>query len=90
MKVRLSSNIPLGWEEMELDGPEVTLRSLLERLSEKGEGGLSFVDPRLGEVSRMFAISVNRRQYDSLPDRLDTRLKDNDSVEIALAMLAGG
>jgi sulfur carrier protein ThiS len=90
MKVRLSSNIPLGGEEMELGEPEVTLRSLLERLSEKGAGRPSFIDPQTGEVSRMFAISVNKRQYDSLPSRLDTKLKDNDSVEIALAMFAGG
>jgi sulfur carrier protein ThiS len=90
MKVRLSSNIPLGGEEMELDEPETTLRGLLERLSKKREGLPSFIDPQTGEVSRMFAISVNKRQYDSLPSRLDTKLKDNDSVEIALAMFAGG
>lgn len=89
MKVRLVSNIPLGREEIELGGPEATLRDLVEKLAETGIG-LRLVDAQTGKVGQMFALSVNRRQYDSLPDGLYTRLKDNDSVEIALAMFAGG
>ncbi|MBM2832757.1 MAG: ThiS family [Dehalococcoidia bacterium] len=89
MKVRLSSNIPLGRDEVEMSGPEATLRDLVEKLAEPGIG-LRLVDAQTGKVGQMFALSVNRRQYDSLPGGLDTKLKDNDSVEIALAMFAGG
>jgi hypothetical protein len=90
MKVRLSSNIPLGREDIELAGQDVTLRNLLERLAEGGTGLPRLIDPRTGRVSHAFAVSVNRKQYEALPGGLDTRLKDNDSVEIALAMFAGG
>ena len=90
MKVRLTSNIPLGVEEMEFGGRDVSLRDVIERLAGEGKGLPRLIDPETGKISRAFAVSVNRKQCETLPGGLDTRLKENDSVEIALAMFAGG
>lgn len=90
MKVRLTSNIPLGMEAIEFGGQDVTLRDLLERLAGEEKALPRLIDPKTGRVSQAFAVSVNRKQCEALPGGLDTRLKENDSVEIALAMFAGG
>ena len=89
-KIYLRSNLPLGCDEIEIKGAHATLRQVLSELMLKDTAAPRLIDPETGELSKLFIISVNRKNYGSLPDGLNTVLKDKDSVEIALAMFAGG
>lgn len=86
----MKSNVSLGREEIELKGVNVTLRQVLSELMLRDNAAPRLIDPETGDLSKLFIISVNRKNYNSLPDGLNTVLKDKDSVEIALAMFAGG
>jgi MoaD family protein len=75
----------------EFDGPELTIRDLVQSLSsELGDDfSSSFFDAGTGGVSRFSAILVNGRHYSHLPDGLDTRLAEGDEVAL-FPPLAGG
>lgn len=89
MKVRLKSNFDLGAEVLEVEGHSVTLRELLERLSRIGQG-FDFINPRTGEVDDFVVVSVNGREHDFIPGRLEALLAEGDEVGIAVQSFGGG
>lgn len=93
MKVILKSNIDLGGPfregEVELKGQNVTLRFLLNEISERCR--FQFVDPKSGKIaSSIHELLVDGREYLRLPNGLDTELQNEIEVEVNLLMLGGG
>ncbi len=89
-RVFLRSNLQLGQDEIEVNGPTVTLKQVLSAVMAKDKAVPRLIDPETGKLSQLFSFSVNRKNVSLRPDGAETKLKDNDSVEIALAMYAGG
>ena len=90
MKITLAGSLDLGLEVLEIEGQEITLRQLLNRVNKTSNRDLSFFTPGTGELEELFKITVNRRDCQYLPGRLDTVLKDGDLVEIAILAIGGG
>ncbi len=85
MLVKVRTNF-FGQLEFEIETP--TLRKVLLELSEKGQ--FSIFSPKDDEVQSDFKVYLNRIEYERLPERMDTELKDGDQVEVTLVILAGG
>ncbi|GEM_PF-5078702 len=81
-------------KELELPLDSGTLKQLLGELTDKykfaGRFPVRLVDLRTGEVSRDFGVSVNGVEYELLPERLETGVKQGDELEITMIMLGGG
>ncbi len=80
-------------EQVELQLPDVTLRVLLKDLSRRWERSYDFIDPETGELDpEEYEVLINGTAYKFLPDGLETRLKDEDSITIIKWMeaLSGG
>lgn len=92
VKVIIRSNFMIeGLPEnglLEVKAP-VTLREVLKELESRTKTGL--VDRHSGEVdTQTFAIFLNGLEYQFLPQRLDTRLRDGDEVRVNVLQMAGG
>ncbi|MBT4089508.1 MAG: MoaD/ThiS family protein [Deltaproteobacteria bacterium] len=77
--------------EIVIDGDLMTIRELLDRLREMFGKELSetMFEPETQEIRQLFKIIVNGRHYTTLPDKIETVLKDGDVVAI-FPPLAGG
>jgi len=96
MKIRVKAFLTLrqgmgnqGSLEMEIG--QLTIRELLKKLcSEFGEGFEQMVfDSCSKTLSGNTKVLVNGRHYSTLPEKLDTRLKEGDEVAL-FPPLAGG
>ncbi len=92
MKVIIRSNFMIdGFPEnglMEVK-PPVTLRDVLKELESRTKTGL--LDRHSDEVAtQTFAIFLNGLEYQFLPQRLDSRLRDGDEVRVNVLQMAGG
>ncbi|MDP2718206.1 MAG: hypothetical protein Q8P44_00015 [Dehalococcoidia bacterium] len=94
MLIKIKSNFEVrGISEhnlVEFQGEGITLRKFLEEMSEKGLNGLELFNSSDEINTEDFLISLNGKEYPFLPDKLDTRLKDGDIVEINVLVLGGG
>jgi molybdopterin converting factor small subunit len=75
-----------------LDLPEgATLKDLLEGLPPEIKQAVEAqaIDPRASRAGGRLAILINGRHFTHLPDRLETRLADQDEVAI-FPPIAGG
>ncbi len=81
-------------KEMELPLQPPTLKQLVSELSREykfaGRFPVRLLDSRNGEVSQDFGVSVNGVEYELLPERLETGIKQGDEVEVTMVMLGGG
>ncbi len=89
MKITLKSNFNLN--EMEIETQSATLGALLDELA-KGNvlTNVEFFDDGSGEVYPDCDVHLNGQSYGALADGLNTKLKDGDTVEIIMFILAGG
>lgn len=85
MKVLLKSNIKLDRDSVELKSPS-NLKYLLEKLS----GDLPFLHPDKILKNNWVVVSLNQKEIRLLSQGMDTQLKDNDQMEIAIASFSGG
>jgi len=82
VKIHLKSSFDSN--ESELQTQSSTLGDLLFELSKKYPNA-KFYNRERREVSFDFFVELNGQMHDTLPDELDTRLKDGDKVEIYAA-----
>ena len=75
-------------ELLELPKEIVTLRNLLSYLG--GKINYSFMDSETGSIEDDLEIRINNKEVWFYPSALDTRLENNDLVEIYLIPLGGG
>ena len=77
--------------KFEMEVGDITIGELLDQLCDRfGEGLAAQVfDPDTNAVSHLLRVLVNGRHYTTLPDRLNTKLKDWDEVAL-FPPVAGG
>ena len=93
IQLKLSNLIPMpsfSQNEVELDAEPATLKALLQKLPQLSGGGIELIDPESEELDGDYALLVNGHELYTLPQGLETKLKNGDRVEIAFLMLAGG
>ena len=67
-----------------------TLRTLLQQVARKSEGAVEIINPQSGRVDDEYFILVNGRDFQTLPQGLETELNDGDEVDVGLTILTGG
>ncbi len=95
MRITLKSNFEVAgiFEKgyIDMPGENVTLRNLLNNLSEITKGTMELISQKTNEVNpEDFFVSINDVEYPFLPGRLETKLKDGDVVDITITVLGGG
>ena len=90
MKITLKSNFDIGVFEMEFPQSQVTLRDVIQKLSQRQQGLGVIKESNPMEIDAGFDVRVNGRDYVFLPQRLDSLLKDGDQVEVSVSALGGG
>lgn len=95
MKVIIDSNFALyGLREesaIQLDGPRVTLRKVLQELSDRSSGRITFVNPSTGAMDPIdFVIKINGVSNSGSKDDLEAVLNEGDTVTIHITPLEGG
>lgn len=85
MIIKIKTNF-CGQPELDLEMP--TLKKVLIELSERIK--FPILNPTNEEVSDDFKVYLNGVEYEGLPRRIDTELKDGDNVEVTIIVLAGG
>jgi hypothetical protein len=85
MLVKVKTNF-VGQLELDVDTP--TLKKVLLGLSKRNR--IPILDSDASEVHSDFKIYLNGTEYESLPEKLETGLKNGDQVEVNLIVLAGG
>jgi molybdopterin converting factor small subunit len=79
VKIRLKTSFEV--DESEIETQSHTLKDLLSELSKKYPAE-RFYNRDWEDVTITYTVELNGKIYDSLPDELDTRLEDGDTVEI--------
>jgi MoaD family protein len=76
---------------VELETEAASIRDILNHLAESFGKDLTdlIFEPGTGELASHIHLFVNGRSYLSMPDKLDTQLKDGDEVAL-FPPLAGG
>jgi len=75
----------------EMETGKITIRELLDALSEKFGEKLSeqLFDPKTRDISPFLKVLYNGRHYTTLPDKLETALEDGDEISF-FPPIAGG
>lgn len=85
MLVKVKTNF-IGQMELDIETP--ILKKVLLGLSEKNR--IPILGSDASEVYSDFKIYLNGIEYEQLPEKLETGLKNGDQVEVNLIVLAGG
>ena len=90
MKIALKCNF-FNRSEIELETQSATLAALLDELSKNQElTTIEFFDSESGELYPDCELLLNGQSYQLLNQGLDTKLKDDDEIELIMFTLAGG
>ena len=96
MKIRLKSfNFDVvdifGRSEVDIEADPATLKRLLQELTQNSRGRIELIDPQDGEFNEEYIVLVNKHEFRTLPQELETQLSDGDEVQIGLLyVLEGG
>ena len=95
MKVLIDVNFDIpaleGKNEIEISSAEVTLKTVLDKISSKSSRLMNFIDRWTGEIDYLsYHITVNEESPSAMEASLDWALKDGDRVTIRLLGLCGG
>jgi len=85
MVINVKTNFA-GQPELEIGTP--TLKMILLELSKKSQ--FSFFTDNDEEVRSDYKVYLNGVEYEELPERIDTEVKDGDHVEVNVLIMAGG
>ena len=92
MKIHIKTTISIPGIPTEMEMESGTLRDVLNSLLGNSYFAREVVDQRTGELAfdGLFQILLNDVRYHSLPDGLDTKLRDGDTLALTLILLGGG
>jgi len=90
MKISLKSNFDLGISTWEIEGQDITLEDLLQELPQRTPGRVQFLDPRYNQLEDSFLVYLNGQEFNQLPDRLKTQLRNGDEVQVKVIPMGGG
>ena len=89
MRIKVKTNFVIKGinnEGVEFEG-HPSLRDVLFEVANKAEFPFIYPD---GEIDPEVEILLNDLEYAFLPKRLDTKLKEDDKVEIMMLAIGGG
>ncbi len=90
MKLTIKSNFDPGAGEMELPDSGYTLRDLMQELSLRNWRKMRFIDPQTNDIDDFFMVAVNGQDYRTLPNGIETQLKDGDEIQVDVMTFVGG
>jgi len=95
MKIRLKSfNFDVvdifGRSEVDIEADPATLKRLLQELTQNSRGRIELIDPQGGEFNEEYIVLVNKHEFRTLPQELETQLSDGDEVQIGLLYILEG
>jgi hypothetical protein len=96
MKIRLRSffhfdvSKAFGSDEIDLSARRVTIRTLLQEIARRSEGTIDAIDPQSGLLNTEYFVLVNGRDLESLPNGLETALREGDEVGLGMNYFWGG
>jgi len=96
VKIRLKSFFyfdvtkAFGHDQVSLEDERPTLRTLLQEVARKSEETVEIINPQSGRVNDEYFILVNGRDFQTLPQGLETELSEGDEVGIGLLYFWGG
>jgi len=95
MKIRLKSfNFDVvdifGRSEVDIEAAPATLKRLLQELTQNSRGRIELIDPQDGEFNEEYIVLVNKHEFRTLPQELETQLSDGDEVQIGLLYILEG
>jgi hypothetical protein len=92
VKIRVKATMRVEGIPSEIEIHSGRLRDALDVLFRNSYFAKEVVDERTGELAfdGLFKIYLNGVYYHSLPDGLDTTLRDNDEIALSLILLGGG
>ena len=71
-----------GGDQVEIAEDGISLKSLLEVLTEQSDSTIRFIDVEDKEVDEAYFVLLNDNEVKTLKNGLDTQLKDGDVVGI--------
>jgi hypothetical protein len=88
--VKTTVHMPEVPDQVELESG--TLRDLLIRLLSRLPIADEIIDRKTGDIAveGLFEVLLNGTPHNSLPQRLETALKDGDTLTLSLILLGGG
>jgi methionine aminopeptidase len=92
MKIRIETTVNMPEVPAEVEMGPGTLRDVLERLFVGAHIADQIMDPVTGEMKMegFFKVALNNVSYHSLPEGLETPLRDGDVLTLSLILLGGG
>jgi hypothetical protein len=92
MKIFIRKTVQIPEIPSEVEMESGTLGALLDRLLRSSYFAKEVVDERTGELflDGVFRVELNDVSYHSLPQGLDTELKDGDRITLTLVLIGGG
>lgn len=92
MKIRIETTVNMPEVPAEVEMGPGTLRDVLTRLFTGARVADQIIDPKTGEMKMegFFNVALNKESYHSLPDGLETSLRDGDVLTLSLILLGGG
>lgn len=92
MKIKIDTLVPIPEIPKEVEIEDATLESLSLRLFRETHFADQLIDKEDGRIKTdgLFDMAVNGVPLYELPEGLNTRLKDGDTITISMIMLGGG
>ena len=92
MKIRIKTTVNMPEVPAEVEIGAGTLRDVLAGLFVGARIADQIIDPVTGEMKMegFFNVALNKVSYHSLPDGLETPLRDGDVLTLSLILLGGG
>ncbi|MBM4463844.1 MAG: MoaD/ThiS family protein [Chloroflexi bacterium] len=96
MRIRLKSffhfdvSKAFGNDEIELSRGGATIKTLLQEIARRSEGAIEAIDPHSGLLSTEYFVLVNGRDLGTLPEGLETVLREGDEVGLGTNYFWGG
>ena len=92
MKIYIKKTIQIPEIPTEVEMESGTLRDLLDTLLRNAYFAKEVIDPATGELSLdgLFRVTLNGAASHTLPDGIDTKLHDQDTLTLTLVLIGGG
>jgi hypothetical protein len=92
VKIHIKTTISIPELPTEIEVESGKLGDVLKTMLGNSYFSKEVVDQRTGELmlDGVFRVLLNNVRYDSLPDGLDTELRDGDILTLTLILLGGG
>ena len=92
MKIRIKTTVHMPEVPDTIEMAPGTLRDLILKLFTGTPVARELIDPQTGDLGLegLFEVSLNNVPHNRLPEGLDTKMQDGDTLTLALILIGGG